>query len=54
MRIKGAVYPLTSMIHSYMDADGVTLKRVTIKVMVKISSWGEIHPLQRPTSQSIL
>lgn len=29
MRIKAAVYPLTAMIHSYMDADGVTLKRVT-------------------------
>lgn len=33
-----------------MDIGGVTLKRVTFKVIVKISF--KIQPLQRPTSQS--
>lgn len=54
MSIKGAVYPLTAMIHNYMDTDGVTLKQITITVIVKIASWGEIQLLQRSTSQSNL
>jgi len=54
MRIEGAVYPLIAMIHKYMYADGLTLQQITIKLIVKISFWGEIQPLQRQTSQSNL
>lgn len=50
------MHDLMAMIYNYnyMDADGVTLKQITIKVTVKISSWGEIQLLQRTRSQSNL